>query len=81
MYICNIEKNNDMAIIDLHSKPFDEGTITGIINIENDENAKGAMVFDGKIYNMKGQVVSNDGDTSKLPKGVYITNGEKFVIK
>ena len=60
---------------------FDEGTITGIINIENDENAKGAMVFDGKIYNMKGQVVSNDGDTSKLPKGVYITNGEKFVIK
>ena len=28
MYICNIEKNNDMAIIDLHSKPFDEGTIT-----------------------------------------------------
>lgn len=60
---------------------FDEGTITGIINIENDENTNGTMAFDGKIYNMKGQVVSNDGDTSKLPKGVYITNGEKFVIK
>lgn len=60
---------------------FDEGTITGIINIENDENTNGTMAFDGKIYNLKGQVVSYDGDTSKLPKGVYISNGEKFVIK
>lgn len=60
---------------------FDEGTITGIISIENDENSKGMTAYDGKIYDIKGQIVSLDGDTSKLPKGIYISNGKKFVIK
>lgn len=60
---------------------FDEGTITGIISIENDENSKGMTAYDGKIYDIKGQIVSLDGDTSKLPKGIYISNGQKFVIK
>ncbi len=60
---------------------FNEGTITGIISIENDENSKGMTAYDGKIYDIKGQIVSLDGDTSKLPKGIYISNGKKFVIK
>ena len=33
---------------------------------------------DGRTYNLKGQVVNNDGT---LPPGVYIRNGKKVIIK
>lgn len=35
------------------------------------------------VYNIKGQVVRNDGSTSLegLPKGLYIVNGKKYMVK
>lgn len=33
------------------------------------------------VYNLNGQMVSPDGDTSRLVKGIYIKNGRKFVVK
>lgn len=35
----------------------------------------------GPIYSVNGQLVSKDGDYSRLPKGIYIQNNHKFVIK
>lgn len=37
---------------------------------------------DGKIYNVNGQVVGTDKTAlSTLPKGIYVVNGKKFVVK
>lgn len=33
------------------------------------------------VYNLNGQMVSQDGDTSRLHKGIYVKNGRKFVVK
>ena len=46
--------------------------VTGIAEVEGgmDEYA---------IYNMAGQYVGNDKQA--LPKGIYISNGKKYVVK
>ncbi len=36
---------------------------------------------DAPIYSVEGRMVSHDGDTTGLAKGVYIQNGKKFVVK
>lgn len=33
------------------------------------------------VYSLNGQLVSRNGETNNLPKGVYIKNGKKFIIK
>lgn len=33
------------------------------------------------VYSLNGQLVSSNGETSNLPKGVYIKNGKKFIVK
>ena len=33
------------------------------------------------VYSLNGQLVSRNGETSNLPKGVYIKNGKKFIVK
>ena len=35
----------------------------------------------GKVYNMNGQYVGEAEDANSLPKGIYIVNGKKKVIK
>ena len=35
----------------------------------------------GKVYNLGGQVVSSNGSTAGLAKGIYIVNGKKVVVK
>lgn len=35
----------------------------------------------GAVYNLSGQVVRANGDTTDLPKGIYIKGGKKFVVK
>ncbi len=36
---------------------------------------------DAPIYSVEGRMVSRDGDTTGLAKGVYIQNGKKFIVK
>jgi len=38
-------------------------------------------IEDGKVYNMNGQYVGKAEDANSLPKGIYIVNGKKKVIK
>lgn len=56
-----------------------DGDVTNSIDgIENGFNSKA----DNKVYNMNGQLVRN-GSTSLegLPKGVYIVNNKKYIVK
>ena len=65
---------------------FDDGIM------ETDENGNEATFIekldgenlvstpaDGKVYNMAGQVVGKSGES--LPKGMYIVNGKKYIVK
>ena len=36
---------------------------------------------DAPIYSVEGRMVSRNGDTTGLAKGVYIQNGNKFIVK
>lgn len=57
---------------------IDGDTTNSIEGIENDINSKA----NNKVYNMNGQLVRN-GSTSLegLPKGVYIVNNKKYIVK
>lgn len=56
---------------------FDENVNTGISNITTDTSAQ-----DGAIYSLEGKLVRVQGASSdELPKGIYILNGKKFVVK
>lgn len=57
---------------------IDGDTTNSIEAIENDINSKA----NNKVYNMNGQLVRN-GSTSLegLPKGVYIVNNKKYIVK
>ena len=51
---------------------------TGITEVATDG---GETIGRGPVYGVDGQLISNDGDPSKLQKGVYIMNGKKFVVE
>ncbi len=56
----------------------DEDEVTGIDQIF------GGDVLDkqnANVYSLDGQLVSTNGSTDNLPKGVYIVNGKKQVVK
>lgn len=54
---------------------FIDDTITGIDGIT--ENIQ----QNAPVYSIDGKLVSSDGDTSRLSKGVYVKAGKKFIIK
>lgn len=60
---------------------IDDPTTTGIGEIEA-ADIDATTINTGKIYNINGQVVSNNStDLNSLPKGIYIVNGKKYVVK
>ncbi len=77
----------DMTISNIHfittdgtDHRFDDlslSSVTGIESIAPNSSAKG----DGNIYDLNGRKVSVSSDSSVLPKGVYIMNGRKVVVK
>lgn len=57
---------------------IDGDTTNSIEGIENGFNSKA----DNKVYNMNGQVVRNSSTSLEgLPKGVYIVNNKKYIVK
>ena len=54
---------------------FDDSIITGIDSVET------TAPTSGDIYTIGGVLVAKDGNMSSLPKGIYIMNGKKFVVK
>ena len=80
----NFESQND-AFPDTqnHAKLMmsfgDDGQTTEIVGIE--ENGKMQTVPCGTVYNMNGQIVRENASLEGLPKGVYILNGKKYIVK
>ena len=54
---------------------FIDPELTGISTVED------ASQKDGYIYSVNGMLVRRDARTDNLPKGIYILNGRKFVVK
>ena len=52
-----------------------DGTASGISEIRSQSLAEGA------VYTLQGQFVGKDVDLKKLPRGIYIINGKKQVVK
>ena len=64
---------NEMEIVDDISPIIDEA-------LEKDKSTK--IVHMNVVYNIKGQIVRSDsGSVEGLPKGIYIVNGKKYMIK
>ncbi len=60
----------------------DRPVTTGIQIVTSGENDLGGFSGNGYIYTLGGQLVSKDGNNlDKLPKGVYIQNGKKIVVR
>lgn len=60
----------------------EDGGTTGIINIVEDATtAIGTHINNTGVVNMNGQTVRRSADTKGLPKGLYIVNGKKVIIK
>ena len=72
----DFSKNTSSAKRYVFSLIEHSSTTTGINNVEGAEKSN-----HGPIYTVNGQLVSKDGDYSRLPKGIYIQNNHKFVIK
>lgn len=67
-------KAHKISMSDIDSS-YDETTGIIIIKIGTDETG---FETDDNIYNLHGQKMN---DSSALPKGIYISNGKKFIVK
>lgn len=57
---------------------FGDGELTGISDITTD-GAEGTRM-EG-VYNLNGQKVSDGDSTDNLPKGIYVVDGRKVVVR
>lgn len=58
----------------------ESGVVDGITSVKYDfSEADPSSV--APIYNLNGQMINKDGDRTGLPKGIYIQNRTKFVVK
>ena len=65
-----------ISIISLGENDFEGGEANGIQSVENGK----LTINNNVVYDMQGRVVSSSG-LKALPKGIYIMNNKKFVIK
>lgn len=58
---------------------FDDSSITPIETIKEDDLNRDTS---GKVYSISGVLVKNNAaDLNNLPKGIYVVNGKKYVVK
>lgn len=69
-------KHNKQAGARLSLGGFDDSTATGIVDVNVSENVN---VSNNKVYSINGQYMGTS--LNKLPKGIYIINGQKKVVK
>lgn len=70
-YSDNSSDTKDMSLV---AFSFTYGETAGLHHVENAKKT-----CNGKIYNLNGQLVGTS--TEGLPKGVYVINGQKVIIK
>lgn len=58
---------------------FDDGCITPIETVKVDDLNRDTS---GKVYSISGVLMKNNAaDLNNLPKGIYVVNGKKYVVK
>lgn len=58
---------------------FDDSCITPIETVKEDDLNRDTS---GKVYSISGVLVKNNAaDLNNLPKGIYVVNGKKYVVK
>ncbi len=58
---------------------FDDSSITPIETVKEDDLNRDTF---GKVYSISGVLMKNNAaDLNNLPKGIYVVNGKKYVVK
>lgn len=72
------EKSNSKAS-ELSLSLFDDGSTTPIETVKVDDLNRDTS---GKVYSISGVLMKNNAaDLNNLPKGIYVVNGRKYVVK
>ena len=72
------DKSNSKAL-ELSISLFDDSCITPIETVKEDDLNRDTS---GKVYSVSGVLMKNNAaDLNNLPKGIYVVNGKKYVVK
>lgn len=71
--------NNTTNAHELSLSLFDDSSITPIETVKEDDLNRDTS---GKVYSISGVLMKNNAaDLNNLPKGIYVVNGKKYVVK
>lgn len=72
-------KNSNSKDSELSLSLFDDSSITPIETVKEDDLNRDTS---GKVYSISGVLMKNNAaDLNNLPKGIYVVNGKKYVVK
>lgn len=72
-------KPNMLQVVNSSNIDGNNGETTGIEDLIIDADGQ-LMPANGKVYNINGQLVSEDANSFlSLPSGIYIINGKKYI--
>lgn len=72
-------KNSPSKASELSLSLFDDGSTTPIETVKVDDLNRDTS---GKVYSISGVLMKNNAaDLNNLPKGIYVVNGRKYVVK
>lgn len=72
-------KNSTTNAHELSLSLFDDSSITPIETVKEDDLNRDTS---GKVYSISGVLMKNNAaDLNNLPKGIYVVNGKKYVVK
>lgn len=75
----NSAKPNMLQVVNSSNVDGDYGETTGIEDLIIDADGQ-LMPANGKVYNINGQLVSEDANSfQSLPSGIYMINGKKYI--
>ena len=73
------KNNSDSKAHELSISLFDDSCITPIETVKEDDLNRDTS---GKVYSVSGVLMKNNAaDLNNLPKGIYVVNGKKYVVK
>lgn len=75
----HIKDNSNSNAHELSLGLFDDSSITPIETVKEDDLNRDTS---GKVYSISGVLMKNNAaDLNNLPKGIYVVNGKKYVVK
>lgn len=71
--------NSNSKASELSLSLFDDSSVTPIETVKEDDLNRDTS---GKVYSISGVLMKNNAaDLNNLPKGIYVVNGKKYVVK